>query len=151
MQEETGRMVDRDEVIRLALERVQNSGILFVDEIDKICSVERSQHGPDVSREGVQRDLLPIIEGSAVATKYGLVRSDHILFIAAGAFHAARPSDLIPELQGRLPSGSSCRSFRRPTTCASCRNPAIRSSASTRRCSRPKGCRSASRPARSSA
>ena len=103
MQEETGRMVDRDEVIRLALERVQNSGILFVDEIDKICSVERSQHGPDVSREGVQRDLLPIIEGSAVATKYGLVRSDHILFIAAGAFHAARPSDLIPELQGRLP------------------------------------------------
>jgi ATP-dependent HslUV protease ATP-binding subunit HslU len=103
LQEETARMVDRDEVVRVALERVQSSGILFIDEIDKICSTERSQHGPDVSREGVQRDLLPIIEGSAVATKYGLVRTDHILFIAAGAFHAARPSDLIPELQGRLP------------------------------------------------
>jgi ATP-dependent HslUV protease ATP-binding subunit HslU len=103
LQEETARMVDRDEVTRIALERVQSSGILFIDEIDKICSTERNQHGPDVSREGVQRDLLPIIEGSAVATKYGLVRTDHILFIAAGAFHAARPSDLIPELQGRLP------------------------------------------------
>ena len=103
LQEETGRMVDREEVVRVALDRVQNSGILFVDEIDKICSTDRGQHGPDVSREGVQRDLLPIIEGSAVATKYGLVRTDHILFIAAGAFHAARPSDLIPELQGRLP------------------------------------------------
>jgi ATP-dependent HslUV protease ATP-binding subunit HslU len=103
LQEETGRMVDRDEVVRLALERVQSSGILFIDEIDKICSAEHSHHGPDVSREGVQRDLLPIIEGSAVPTKYGLVRTDHILFIAAGAFHSVRPSDLIPELQGRLP------------------------------------------------
>jgi ATP-dependent HslUV protease ATP-binding subunit HslU len=103
LQEETGRMVDRDEVIRLALERVQSSGILFIDEIDKICSGERGHHGPDVSREGVQRDLLPIIEGSAVPTKHGLVRTDHILFIAAGAFHTARPADLIPELQGRLP------------------------------------------------
>ena len=103
LQEETARMVDRDEVVRLALERVQNMGILFIDEIDKICSHDRGHNGPDVSREGVQRDLLPIIEGSAVATKYGLVRTDHILFIAAGAFHASRPSDLIPELQGRLP------------------------------------------------
>ncbi len=103
IQEETQRMVDREEIVRQALERAQSSGIIFIDEIDKICSTERSQHGPDVSREGVQRDLLPIIEGSAVATKYGIVRSDHILFIAAGAFHTARPSDLIPELQGRLP------------------------------------------------
>jgi ATP-dependent HslUV protease ATP-binding subunit HslU len=103
-QEETGKLLDRDEVVRAALERVQSSGIIFLDEIDKIgSSGPNAHHGPDVSREGVQRDLLPIIEGSAVATKYGLVRSDHILFIAAGAFHAVRPSDLIPELQGRLP------------------------------------------------
>jgi ATP-dependent HslUV protease ATP-binding subunit HslU len=103
-QEETGRLVDRDEVVRVALERVQDSGIVFIDEIDKICSGEHGQgHGPDVSREGVQRDLLPLIEGSAVPTKYGLVRTDHVLFICAGAFHASRPSDLVPELQGRLP------------------------------------------------
>jgi ATP-dependent HslUV protease ATP-binding subunit HslU len=103
-QEETGRLLDRDEVVRVALERVQDSGIVFIDEIDKICSSDRGQgHGPDVSREGVQRDLLPLIEGSAVPTKYGLVRTDHVLFICAGAFHAARPSDLVPELQGRLP------------------------------------------------
>ncbi len=103
VQEEMHRMVDRDEAIRVALDRAQSSGIIFLDEIDKICSAERSHAGPDVSREGVQRDLLPIIEGSAVNTKYGVVRTDHILFIAAGAFHNVRPSDLIPELQGRLP------------------------------------------------
>jgi ATP-dependent HslUV protease ATP-binding subunit HslU len=103
-QEETGRLLDRDEVVRIAVERVQDSGIVFIDEIDKVCSTDHAQgHGPDVSREGVQRDLLPLIEGSAVPTKYGLVRTDHVLFICAGAFHASRPSDLLPELQGRLP------------------------------------------------
>jgi len=103
-QEETGKLLDRDEVIREALDRVQSSGIIFLDEIDKITTTGREGHqGPDVSREGVQRDLLPIIEGSAVATKYGLVHTDHVLFVAAGAFHSVRPSDLIPELQGRLP------------------------------------------------
>jgi ATP-dependent HslUV protease ATP-binding subunit HslU len=85
-----------------ALDRVENHGIIFIDEIDKIAG-ERSQSGPDVSREGVQRDLLPIVEGSTVQTRYGYVRSDHILFIAAGAFHVSKPSDLIPELQGRFP------------------------------------------------
>lgn len=103
MQEETSRMVDREEMTRLALERVQSSGIVFLDEVDKICSTQGSRQGPEVSREGVQRDLLPILEGSTVATKHGLVRTDHILFIAAGAFHMVRPSDLVPELQGRLP------------------------------------------------
>ncbi len=103
MQEETARMVDRDEMTRQALERAQNSGIVFLDEIDKICSTQGSRQGPEVSREGVQRDLLPILEGSTVPTKHGLVRTDHILFIAAGAFHMVRPSDLVPELQGRLP------------------------------------------------
>ncbi|HEX28612.1 TPA: AAA family ATPase, partial [Candidatus Poribacteria bacterium] len=85
-----------------AIDRVENSGIVFIDEIDKVAGRE-SGHGPDVSREGVQRDLLPIIEGTAVQTKYGIVRTDHILFIAAGAFHVSKPSDLIPELQGRFP------------------------------------------------
>jgi ATP-dependent HslUV protease ATP-binding subunit HslU len=101
-QEEAERLVDMDEVTREAIHRVENSGIVFLDEIDKIASVEKTQ-GPDVSRGGVQRDLLPIIEGSSVMTKYGMVRTDHILFIAAGAFHSAKPSDLIPELQGRFP------------------------------------------------
>jgi ATP-dependent HslUV protease ATP-binding subunit HslU len=95
-------MVDQDDVVNEALDRVENHGMIFIDEIDKIAG-ERSQAGPDVSREGVQRDLLPIVEGSTVQTRYGYVRSDHILFIAAGAFHAAKPSDLIPELQGRFP------------------------------------------------
>jgi ATP-dependent HslUV protease ATP-binding subunit HslU len=103
LQEETRRMVDMDEVTETALQRVQSSGIIFLDEIDKVCSTGGAKSGPDVSREGVQRDLLPIVEGSAVATRYGIVRTDHILFIAAGAFHTARPSDLVPELQGRLP------------------------------------------------
>ena len=91
-----------DEVVSEALERTEDMGIVFLDEIDKVAG-ERSQMGPDVSREGVQRDLLPIVEGSTVQTKFGMVRTDHILFIAAGAFHVSKPSDLIPELQGRFP------------------------------------------------
>jgi ATP-dependent HslUV protease ATP-binding subunit HslU len=101
-QEEAQKMIDMDEVVSEAIRRVENSGIIFLDEIDKIAGRE-SVHGPDVSREGVQRDLLPIVEGCAVSSKYGLVRTDHILFIAAGAFHVSKPSDLIPEMQGRFP------------------------------------------------
>ncbi len=101
-QEEAQRLVDMERVQRLAVQRVEQSGIIFLDEIDKIAGRE-GVHGPDVSREGVQRDLLPIVEGSTVNTKYGPIRTDHILFIAAGAFHVSKPSDLIPELQGRFP------------------------------------------------
>jgi ATP-dependent HslUV protease ATP-binding subunit HslU len=102
--EEAGRLVDMDRVRELAVARVEESGIVFIDEIDKVASgSERGKQGPDVSREGVQRDLLPIVEGSTVQTKHGPVRTDHVLFVAAGAFHAAKPSDLIPELQGRFP------------------------------------------------
>ncbi len=101
-QEEAQKLVDMDEVVSQAVSRVENSGIIFLDELDKVAGRE-SGHGPDVSREGVQRDLLPIVEGSSVSTKHGIVRTDHILFIAAGAFHVAKPSDLIPELQGRFP------------------------------------------------
>ncbi len=100
--EELRKMVDMDDTVNEALDRVENHGILFIDEIDKIAG-ERSTTGPDVSRQGVQRDLLPIVEGSTVQTRYGYVRTDHVLFIAAGAFHIAKPSDLIPELQGRFP------------------------------------------------
>jgi ATP-dependent HslUV protease ATP-binding subunit HslU len=100
--EELRRMVDNDDVVNEALDRVENHGIIFIDEIDKIAG-EKSQTGPDISREGVQRDLLPIVEGSTVQTRYGYVRTDHVLFIAAGAFHVSKPSDLIPELQGRFP------------------------------------------------
>ena len=100
--EELKKLVDMDDTVNEALDRVENHGILFIDEIDKIAG-ERSTQGPDVSREGVQRDLLPIVEGSTVQTRYGYVRTDHILFIAAGAFHVSKPSDLIPELQGRFP------------------------------------------------
>lgn len=100
--EEADKLIDMDEVINEARKRAENSGIVFVDEIDKVAGSSAS-HGPDVSREGVQRDLLPIVEGSSVATKYGTVKTDHILFIAAGAFHNKKPSDLIPELQGRFP------------------------------------------------
>jgi ATP-dependent HslUV protease ATP-binding subunit HslU len=100
--EEAQNLVDMDKVVRMAVERVEQSGIIFLDEIDKIVGRSEGQ-GPDVSREGVQRDLLPIVEGSTISTKYGPVRSDHILFIAAGAFHSIKPSDLIPELQGRFP------------------------------------------------
>ncbi|HEV2177186.1 MAG TPA: ATP-dependent protease ATPase subunit HslU [Terriglobia bacterium] len=102
IQEEEGRLIDMDQVTRAAVERVEQSGIIFLDEIDKIAGRERG-HGPDVSREGVQRDILPIVEGTTVNTRYGMVRTDHILFIAAGAFHVSKPSDLIPELQGRFP------------------------------------------------
>jgi ATP-dependent HslUV protease ATP-binding subunit HslU len=102
IQEELSRLVDTEQVARAAVERVQTSGILFIDEIDKIAGREGG-HGPDVSREGVQRDILPIVEGTTVSTKYGPVRTDHILFIAAGAFHVSKPADLIPELQGRFP------------------------------------------------
>jgi ATP-dependent HslUV protease ATP-binding subunit HslU len=101
--EEAGRLIDMDRVRELAVERVEQAGIVFVDELDKVASPEGAGRGPDVSREGVQRDLLPIVEGSTVQTKHGPVRTDHILFIAAGAFHVAKPSDLIPELQGRFP------------------------------------------------
>ncbi len=102
IQEEEQRLIDMEQVTRTAIDRVENNGIVFLDEIDKIAGRE-SGHGPDVSREGVQRDILPIVEGTTVSTRYGMVRTDHILFIAAGAFHVTKPSDLIPELQGRFP------------------------------------------------
>src|SRR5438046_10045492 len=100
--EELKKLVDMDDVVNEALDRVENHGVIFIDEIDKIAG-ERGTVGPDVSREGVQRDLLPIVEGSTVQTRYGYVRTDHVLFIAAGAFHISKPSDLIPELPGRFP------------------------------------------------
>jgi ATP-dependent HslUV protease ATP-binding subunit HslU len=102
VQEEEQKLIDMDLVTRVAIERVERNGIIFLDEIDKIAGRE-SGHGPDVSREGVQRDILPIVEGTTVNTRYGFVRTDHILFVAAGAFHVSKPSDLIPELQGRFP------------------------------------------------
>lgn len=100
--QECENLIDREKTVQMAIQRTQNSGIVFVDEMDKLCG-PKSAHGPDVSRQGVQRDLLPIIEGTTVNTRHGVVKTDHILFIAAGAFHAAKPSDLMPELQGRLP------------------------------------------------
>jgi ATP-dependent HslUV protease ATP-binding subunit HslU len=102
IQEESKKLIDMDKVMNEALNRVEQAGIIFLDEIDKIASRDQT-HGPDVSREGVQRDILPIVEGTTVTTKYGMVKTDHILFIAAGAFHMSKPSDLIPELQGRFP------------------------------------------------
>jgi ATP-dependent HslUV protease ATP-binding subunit HslU len=102
IQEEEQRLIDMDQVTRVAIDRVEDAGIIFLDEVDKIAGRE-SGHGPDVSREGVQRDILPIVEGTTVNSRYGMVRTDHILFIAAGAFHVSKPSDLIPELQGRFP------------------------------------------------
>ncbi len=102
MEEESDRLLDQDKVVRIALENAANNGIVFIDEIDKICA-RSDRMGADVSREGVQRDLLPLIEGTAVATKHGTITTDHILFIASGAFHLAKPADLLPELQGRLP------------------------------------------------
>ena len=102
IQEESKKLIDSDKVTKDAIERVEQSGIIFLDELDKIASRDRT-HGPDVSREGVQRDILPIVEGTTVTTKYGMVKTDHVLFIAAGAFHMSKPSDLIPELQGRFP------------------------------------------------
>ena len=110
LQEELGKLIDMDEVVNEAIYRTENSGIVFLDEIDKIAG-EKMTGGPDVSREGVQRDLLPIVEGSNVQTKYGLIRTDHVLFIAAGAFHVSKPSDLIPELQGRFPIRVELRSL----------------------------------------
>jgi ATP-dependent HslUV protease ATP-binding subunit HslU len=101
-QEEEQKLIDMESIARAAVDRVQQSGIIFIDEIDKVAGREGT-HGPDVSREGVQRDILPIVEGTTVNTKYGMVKTDHILFIAAGAFHVSKPSDLIPELQGRFP------------------------------------------------
>jgi len=100
--QEADKLIDRDRIHRAAIERAEQSGIIFLDEIDKIAGTE-AKHGPDVSRQGVQRDLLPIVEGSTVVTKYGSVKTDHVLFIAAGAFHSSKPSDLMPELQGRFP------------------------------------------------
>jgi ATP-dependent HslUV protease ATP-binding subunit HslU len=111
--EEATRLVDMDQVRERAIHRVEQTGIVFVDEIDKVAAGAGARGGPDVSREGVQRDLLPIVEGSAVQTKHGTVRTDHILFIAAGAFHVAKPSDLIPELQGRFPIRVELRSLER--------------------------------------
>ena len=102
-QQEAQKLIDMEDVVREARRRVENSGIVFLDEIDKIAGSSSGKHGPDVSREGVQRDLLPVVEGTSVVTKYGVVKTDHILFIASGAFHIAKPSDLIPELQGRFP------------------------------------------------
>jgi ATP-dependent HslUV protease ATP-binding subunit HslU len=102
MEEESDRLLDQDKVVRIALETAANNGIVFLDEIDKIC-VRSDRMGGDVSREGVQRDLLPLIEGTQVATKHGTIATDHILFVASGAFHLSKPSDLLPELQGRLP------------------------------------------------
>jgi ATP-dependent HslUV protease ATP-binding subunit HslU len=103
MDEELEKLIDQDELVTDALERVEQMGIIFLDEIDKIAGQRGDSGGPDVSREGVQRDLLPIVEGSTVSTKYGNVKTDHVLFVAAGAFHVSKPSDLIPELQGRFP------------------------------------------------
>jgi ATP-dependent HslUV protease ATP-binding subunit HslU len=102
-QQEAQKLIDMEEVVRIAVRRVQNSGIVFLDEIDKIAGGSSGKHGPDVSREGVQRDLLPVVEGTSVVTKYGMVKTDHILFVASGAFTVSKPSDLIPELQGRFP------------------------------------------------
>ena len=115
-QEEEQKLIDMETVARAAVERVQQAGIIFVDEIDKVAGREGG-HGPDVSREGVQRDILPIVEGTTVNTKYGMVRTDHILFIAAGAFHVSKPSDLIPGAAGALPDprrarGARTRGFR---------------------------------------
>jgi ATP-dependent HslUV protease ATP-binding subunit HslU len=102
-QQAAEKLIDEDRIVEIARERVEQSGIIFIDEIDKIATSTANQRSSDVSREGVQRDLLPIVEGSTVNTKYGMIRTDHILFIAAGAFHFSKPSDLIPELQGRFP------------------------------------------------
>ena len=104
VEEEAAKLIDMDEVKEEAIQRAENAGIIFIDEIDKIASgSKKGGGGPDVSREGVQRDLLPIVEGSSVNTKYGVIKTDHVLFVAAGAFHMSKPSDLIPELQGRFP------------------------------------------------
>ena len=130
VQEEEQKLVDSESVGTAAVERVEQAGIIFIDEIDKITGREGGQ-GPDVSREGVQRDILPIVEGTTVNTKHGTVRTDHILFIAAGAFHVASPADLIPELQGRFPIRVSSTRSRPATSCGSSPSRGARSSSST--------------------
>ena len=137
IQEEEQQLIDMDQVTRIAVERVEQTGIIFLDEIDKIAGRE-SGHGPDVSREGVQRDILPIVEGTTVNTRYGMVRTDHILFIAAGAFHVSKPSDLIPELQGRFPIRVELHSLTIGDFVRILTEPKTRWSTSTRRCWRPK-------------
>jgi ATP-dependent HslUV protease ATP-binding subunit HslU len=134
-QEEAARMVDMERVVREALDRAQNAGIVFIDEIDKIAGRDAGGHGPDVSRGGVQRDLLPIVEGSNVNTKYGVVKTDHMLFIAAGAFHVAKVADLIPELQGRFPIRVELEPLSREDLVRILRSRRARSCASTRRSS----------------
>ncbi|MCP4394635.1 MAG: ATP-dependent protease ATPase subunit HslU [Alphaproteobacteria bacterium] len=113
MAEESDAMLDQDDIVKEAISAVENNGIVFIDELDKICAREDQRRGGDVSREGVQRDLLPLIEGTTVSTKYGMVKTNHILFIASGAFHLAKPSDLLPELQGRLPTRVELRALSR--------------------------------------
>ena len=137
VQEEESRLIDMDQVTRLAVERVEDSGMVFLDEIDKIAGREGG-HGPDVSREGVQRDILPIVEGTTVNTKYGMVSTDHILFIAAGAFQVSKPSDLIPELQGRFPIRVELQSLTVHDFVRILTEPKSSSSSSPPRCSRPK-------------
>ena len=138
IQEEEQKLVDMDQVTRVAVERVEDNGIIFLDEIDKIAGRE-SGHGPDVSREGVQRDILPIVEGTTVNTRYGMVRTDHILFIAAGAFHVSKPADLIPELQGRFPdSRRTGFADGRRISSEFLRSRRTRSSSSTSLCWKPK-------------
>ena len=137
VQEEEQKLIDMEQVTRAALERVESSGIIFLDEIDKIAGRE-SGHGPDVSREGVQRDILPIVEGTTVNTRHGFVRTDHILFIAAGAFHVSKPSDLIPELQGRFPIRAYLKSLTVEDFIRILKEPRMRSRSSTRRCWRRK-------------
>ena len=119
LDEELDKLIDLDDVTTDALERVEAMGIIFLDEIDKIAGERGQGSGADVSREGVQRDLLPIVEGSNVQTRYGMVKTDHVLFIAAGAFHVSKPSDLIPELQGRFPIRVELKPLTEPTSCAS--------------------------------
>ncbi len=137
IQEEENRLLDMDQVTRIAVERAEQMGIVFIDEIDKVAGRE-SGHGPDVSREGVQRDILPIIEGTTVNTRYGMIRTDHILFIAAGAFHVTKPSDLIPELQGRLPIRVELQSLKEEDFIRILTEPKNALINSTLRCWRPK-------------
>ena len=138
VQEEENRLVDMDQVTRLAVERVEDSGMVFLDEIDKIAGREGG-HGPDVSREGVQRDILPIVEGTTVNTKYGMVSTDHILFIAAGAFHVSSPAISFQSCRAASPSASSCSRLQSKTSCASSLSRRVRWSSSRPRCSKRKG------------
>jgi ATP-dependent HslUV protease ATP-binding subunit HslU len=137
IQEEENKLLDMDQVTRTAVERAEQMGIIFIDEIDKVAGRE-SGHGPDVSREGVQRDILPIIEGTTVNTRYGMIRTDHILFIAAGAFHVSKPSDLIPELQGVCRFESSCSPLKKKISSASLPNPRTHCSSNPWPCSKRK-------------